>query len=215
VPREVPAAGRASAMTGTETAVAPVTDGELVAFGFAMDEARTALAAALRRAETAETELHALAGRIGDVMRAAVEAERERAAAEIGRLRAELAERDRVDGLDGEWTTPANAARALGTAPATLTVLADRGILVTAPRSAGGHRRYLTSSVRALMAGQAGGLMSPAQAATALGVNAQALARLAAAGKVEFVRLPGSSRRYREPSVTALLREREAPGARA
>jgi hypothetical protein len=82
---------------GTGTAVTPVTPGELVAFGFAIDEARNALAAALRRAETAETELHALAGRIGDVIRAAVEAERERAEAaeaELERLRAGLRERE-------------------------------------------------------------------------------------------------------------------------
>jgi hypothetical protein len=42
------------------------------------DEARTALAAALRRAETAETELSELAGRLGAAIRAAVTAERKR-----------------------------------------------------------------------------------------------------------------------------------------
>jgi hypothetical protein len=186
----------------TETAVAPVTE----------DEARTALAAALRRAETAETELGELAGRLGAVIRAAAEAERERAGAEAGRLRAELAERDRIDGLDGEYTTPANAARVLRASTAALAVLADRGILLTAPRLARGHRRYLTSSVRALMADRAGGLMSPAGAAAALKVKPGALARLADAGLVEVVRTPGNQRRYREQSVMALLREREGGG---
>jgi hypothetical protein len=85
---------------GTGTAVTPVTPGELVAFGFAMDEARNALAAALRRAETAETELHALAGRIGALIRDAVTAERARAdaaEAEVNRLRAGLRERESTE----------------------------------------------------------------------------------------------------------------------
>ena len=70
----------------TETAVAPVTAGELAAFGLAMDEARAARAAALRRAETAEAELHALAGRIGDVIRAAAEAGNPQAQYELGTM---------------------------------------------------------------------------------------------------------------------------------
>lgn len=135
---------------------------------------------------------------------------REAAEGEVERLRAELAERDRLLGLTAEFMTPAGAARALGVDTPALISLANGGRLVTAPHVRNGHRRYLTASVRALMAEQAGGLLSPAEAAAALGVRPKELVRLEAEGKVESVRTAGNHRRYREPSVMALARQREA-----
>lgn len=85
-------------MTGTETAAPPVS--ELVAFGLAMEEAHKALAAALRRAETAETELSELAGRIGAVIAAAGTIERRRAEA----AEAKIAEaREGIGNFLGEY----------------------------------------------------------------------------------------------------------------
>ena len=69
------------------------TDDELAVFALATERARQALAAALRRAEKAETELAALTERVGAVIASAGAADRRRAEAaeaEAARLRALL-----------------------------------------------------------------------------------------------------------------------------
>jgi excisionase family DNA binding protein len=51
-----------------------------------------------------------------------------------------------------------------------------------------------------------GGLMTPAEVATAFRVDPKTVTRWAKAGKLSSVRTPGGHRRYREAEVRGLLR---------
>lgn len=122
----------------TETAPPPV---DLLA------QAQEAIAFERDRADRAEAELAALGDRLGAAIRSAVEAERARAEAEIGRLRAVIEERDRYDA--GRLLAPGEVAAVCNVTVKTVTRWADSGKL-TAVRRAGGHRRFRGDEVEAL-----------------------------------------------------------------
>lgn len=221
----------------TETAVAPVTAGELAAFGLAMDEARAARAAALRRAETAEAELHALAGRIGDVIRAAAEAERKRLREPVegflarygdseilmfrvavdlaSSIRKLLADPDGKvpvpEGAGEEYLTPAEATAELGVSSSTAYKWAASGRLETV-LTPGGTRRYLAAGVRALRE-ERDGLVSTEEVAGMFTVSPRTVGRWAEEGKLRPARDHGKrGRQFRAAEVAALFAAEAAQG---
>lgn len=132
--------------------------GELTAFGMAIQEAQRDRAEALARAGAAEAELAALADRIGAAIRAAVEAERERAEraeAEAGRLRDLLAGQGRA-GEAKEYLSHGEAARRLRVHPRTLQRWEAEQV-IAADRTAGNHRRYRAGDVERLRRKREGG----------------------------------------------------------
>ena len=135
--------------------------------------------------------------------------------------------------------TPAQAAELLGRHPATVRRWADSGRLTTV-RTTGGHRRFLADEVHRLLAGDlpaerdpegdAGpdrpdvpgsdvvdALLTPAEVAAILAVDATTVRRWADSGRLPSVRTVGGHRRFPasrvEVAATELRRRRQVLAA--
>lgn len=138
----------------TETEALPgivPSGGTEIARELLLEQAQEASAFQTDRAERAETELAALADRLGKAVASAGAEWRERAElaeAEVERLRALLSEHE-------ECLPPREAARRLGTSIRALRAMEKAGKL-TARRTKGNHRRYPVSGVEALLRARQG-----------------------------------------------------------
>jgi hypothetical protein len=182
--------------TGAEAPAVPVeltpSAGELVAFGLVMEEAQRALAASLARTEALEAELAALADSTGTLIATAVATERARAEA-----------------AEAKAAAYENAV-SWGASCTSCAALLDSCIEETERRE---KAEAEAARLRALLAARAASvvrLLTAAEAAERLGVEAHVVAHMGTTGRLLSCRTPGGTRRYFPAEVDA-LRRGEAP----